>query len=69
MEVFDVSTTVEEALLEEVRVLREMLERIEALLEERLVGVEEPLPDEVEAIEEYRAEKKGGVELVKLEGV
>ena len=63
------STTVEKALLEEVRVLREMLERIEALLEERLVGVEEPLPDEVEAIEEYRAEKKGGVELVKLEGV
>lgn len=56
------STTVEEMLLEEIRVPRKMLERIETLLEE-------PLPDEVKAIEEYEAEKKGEVEPVKLEDV
>ena len=64
------STAVEKMLLEEIRALREVLERIKALLEERLIGVEEPLPDEAEVIEEYEAEKKRGrVELVKLEDV
>ena len=64
------STAVEKMLLEEIRVIREVLERIEALLEERLIGVEELLPDEAEVIEEYEAEKKRGrVELVKLEDV
>ena len=62
--------TVEKAILEEIRSLREMLERIEALLEERLIGVEEPLLDEVKAIEEYEEEKVSGrVELVRLEDV
>jgi hypothetical protein len=51
-------TSVERAILEEVRSIRERLERIEALLGERLIGVEEPLPDEVNAIEEYEAEKE-----------
>ena len=61
---------VEKAILEEIRGLREILERIEALLEERLIGVEEPLPDEVKAIEEYEEEKKNGrIELVRLEDV
>jgi len=65
-----VSTAVEKMLLEEIRALREVLERIEALLEERLIGVEEPLPDEAEVIEEYEADKeRGRVELVKLEDV
>ena len=64
------STAVEKMLLEEIRALREVLERIEALLEERLIGVEEPLPDEAEVIEEYEADKeRGRVELVKLEDV
>ena len=64
------STTVEKMLLEEIRALREVLERIEALLEERLIGVEEPLPDEARVIEEYEAEKRSGrIELVKLEDV
>jgi len=63
-----VSTAVENTLLEEIRVIREVLERIESLLEERLIGVERPLPDEARIIEEYEAEKKSGrVELVKLE--
>jgi len=65
-----VSTAVEKTLLEEIRVIREVLERIESLLEERLIGVERPLPDEARIIEEYEAEKKRGrVELVKLEDV
>ncbi len=64
------SAVVEKMILEELRALREVLERIEALLEERLIGVEEPLPDEAKAIEEYEDEKKRGrVELVKLEDV
>ena len=60
----------EELLYRELRELRTILERIEALLEERLIGIEEPLPDEVEAIREYENEKmKGKVELVDLEDV
>ncbi|MEM1660923.1 MAG: hypothetical protein QXR17_07280 [Candidatus Bathyarchaeia archaeon] len=37
-----------------------MLKRIETLLEEHLIGIEEPLADEVGAIEEYEGEKKSG---------
>lgn len=59
---------VEKIILEEIRAIREVLERIEALLEERLIGIEEPLPDEVEVIKEYEADKKSDrVKLVKLE--
>jgi len=59
-----------ELLYRELRELRTILERIEALLEERLIGIEEPLPDEAEAIREYEDEKtKGKVELVDLEDV
>jgi len=59
-----------ELLYRELRELRTILERIEALLEERLIGIEEPLPDEAEAIREYEEEKaKGKVELVDLEDV
>jgi len=59
-----------EPLYRELRELRIILERIEALLEERLIGIEEPLPDEAEAIGEYENEKmKGKVELVDLEEV
>ena len=60
----------EEPLYRELREVRTILERIEALLEERLIGIEEPLPDEAEAIREYEDEKvKGKVELVDLEDV
>jgi len=59
-----------ELLYRELRELRTILERIEALLEERLIGIDEPLPDEAEAIREYENEKKKGkVELVDLEDV
>ncbi len=55
-------------LLCEVRNLRKTLERIEALLEELLIGVDKPLPDEVEEIRKYEREKKlGKVKLEKLD--
>ncbi|HDH07221.1 MAG TPA: hypothetical protein ENF87_02510 [Thermoproteales archaeon] len=61
-------SSVEKQILEELRMLRERVERLEALLEEKLIGVEEPEPDEVEAIEEYAdAKKKGKVSFIKLE--
>jgi hypothetical protein len=64
------SAVIEKAILEEIRSLKAMLERIEALLEERLIGIEEPLPDEIEAIKEYENEKKSGkVELLRLEDI
>ncbi len=60
----------EKLLYDEIRELRAILERIEALLEERLLGIDEPLPDEVEAIKEYESnKKKGEVELVSLDDI
>jgi len=68
--VIEVSAILEKQLLEEIRALRATVERIEALLEERLIGIEEPLPDEIKAIEEYESDKREGkVELVKLEDI
>ncbi|RJS86661.1 hypothetical protein CW701_02000 [Candidatus Bathyarchaeota archaeon] len=55
-------------ILNELRSIRERLDHIETLLEERLIGVEEPLPDEVEAIENYERRKaEGRLSLVELE--
>jgi len=48
----------EKLLYDEIRELRAILEHIEALLEERLLGIDEPLPDEVEAIKEYESNKE-----------
>lgn len=62
------SVVLEKKLLEEIQAVRATIERIEALLEERLIGVEEALPDEIEAIKEYMSDKeKGRIELVSLE--
>jgi len=56
--------------LKEVRLVRQKVERLEALVEERLVGLEEPSKDEVRAIKEYvKAKEKGRVELIPLEDV
>ncbi|NWG09615.1 MAG: hypothetical protein HXX80_04830 [Nitrososphaerales archaeon] len=56
--------------LKEVKLVREKVERLEELVEERLVGAEEPLDDEVEAIEEYiKAKEKGSIELIPIEDV
>jgi len=56
--------------LKEVRVVREKVERLEELVEERLMGWEEPLGDEVKAIKGYmRAKEKGRVKLISIEDV
>jgi len=56
--------------LEEVKLLREKVERLEELVEERLIGLEEPLEDEVEAIKEYmKAKEKGSIELIPVEDI
>ncbi len=61
------SATAEKEILKEIRTLREILEGIEALLEERLIGVGEPLPDEIKAIREYVLIKGNGkIELIEL---
>jgi len=54
-------------LIYEFRNLRKTLERIEALLEELLIGIDKPLPDEVEEIRKYEREKKLGK--IKLENL
>jgi len=61
------SSTLKEV-LKEVKLVREKIERLEELVEERLVGLEEPLKDEVEAIKEYKeAKKKGNLKLIPIE--
>ncbi len=60
----------ERLLYDEIRELRAILEHIEALLEERLLGIDEALPDEAKAIEEYEMDKeKGRVELISLDDI
>ncbi len=59
------SSGVLEEVLKEVRLVREKVERLE---EERLIGVEEPLGDEVKAINAYmKAKEKRRAEFVPLE--
>lgn len=68
--VISVSESILKEILREVKELRRRVEKIENLVEERLVGVEEPMPDEIEAIKEYvKAKKKGSVNYVKLEDI
>ena len=56
--------------LKEVRLVREKVERLEELVEERLVGLEEPLEDEVKAVKGYmKAKKRGSVKLIPIEDV
>jgi hypothetical protein len=53
--------------LKEVKLVRKKVERLEELVEERLVGSEPPSDDEVNAIKEYvNAKKKKTIELVPL---
>ncbi len=62
------SSSILKEVLEEIKTVREKLERLEELVEERLVGLEEPLRDEVKAIEEYNeAKEKGSLNLLPIE--
>ncbi|MEM3612571.1 MAG: hypothetical protein QXQ85_01930 [Candidatus Bathyarchaeia archaeon] len=57
-----------EEVLKEVRLVREKVERLEEIVEERLIGVEEPSEDEVKAVKAYmKAKEKGSVELLPFE--
>jgi len=57
-----------EALLKEVRDIRSSVEKLESIIEQRLLGEEEPLDDEKLAIKEYEEDKaKNRLELVSLE--
>ena len=59
-----------EEVLREVRLIRSKVERLEDLVEERLIGSDEPLEDEAEAMREYlEAKEKGDVEYIPLEKI
>ncbi|MEM2087531.1 MAG: hypothetical protein QXF52_02510 [Thermoproteota archaeon] len=59
-----------EEVLKEVKLIRSKVERLEDLVEERLIGSDEPLKDEAEAIREYlEAKEKGDVEYIPLEEI
>lgn len=44
----------------EISEIKLMLEKIEGIIDSRLIGIEEPEEDEVEAIKEYEKRKKEG---------
>ena len=57
-----------ETIHREVVELHEKMERIEELIESKLVGIDEPTSDEAEAIKRYaKAKKSRGLELISLE--
>jgi len=59
-----------EEVVKEIRALREKVERVEEIVEERLIGLEEPMEDEVKAIESHlEAKKRGDLQLIPLEDV
>jgi len=64
----EMTTSINKEVLDELRKLRERVERIEDLLEERLIGTEEPLPDEEAAIKRYEKDKRrGATSYIRLE--
>ncbi|MEM3078089.1 MAG: hypothetical protein QXR38_01145, partial [Nitrososphaerales archaeon] len=70
IEEFMMTDNVLEAVLREVKLIRSKVERLESLIEERIIGLDEPLGDEVKAIKEYlKAKEKGEVEYIPLEEV
>jgi hypothetical protein len=58
------------SILREIRELRSIIEHLEMLIEERFIGIDDPLPDEEEEIERYEDERrKGEIRLIKLEDI
>jgi len=56
-----------ETLLKEVRDIKSSIEKLESIIEQRLLGEEEPLEDERRAIKEYEENQaKARIELVSL---
>ncbi|MCD6562628.1 MAG: hypothetical protein J7K23_01775 [Thermoproteales archaeon] len=57
-------------IIEELRIIRDKLEHIEILLEERLIGLEESLEDEDNAIKRYeKIKSKGKLKLISIEDI
>lgn len=57
-------------ILKEIRALRKEVERLEGLIEERLLPMSKPLPDEVDAIKRYVRDKRTGrLEFERLEAL
>lgn len=57
-------------ILKEIRELKKKVESLENLVRERLIRVDNPLPSEIETIENYeQAKKTGTVKFVKLEDI
>ena len=55
-------------ILKEIRVLRKEVERLEGLIEGRLLPMSKPLPDEVDAIKRHVRDKRTGrLEFERLE--
>jgi hypothetical protein len=64
------ASSVLDDVLREVKAIREKIEKVEEIVEERLIGVEEPSVDEKKAIGDYlKIKEKGEVQLVPLEDV
>ena len=58
------SSSILDEVLREVKAIREKVEKMEDIVEERLIGVEEPSEDEVRAIKGYlKAKEKGTLQL------
>lgn len=56
--------------LREVKAIREKIEKFEEIVEERLIGVEEPSVDEKKAIKDYlKMKEKGETQFAPLEDV
>ncbi|MCJ7609718.1 hypothetical protein MUP00_08645 [Candidatus Bathyarchaeota archaeon] len=64
------ASSVLDDVLREVKAIREKIEKVEEIVEERLIGVEEPSVDEKKAIGDYlKIKEKAEVQLVPLEDV
>lgn len=54
--------------MKEIKLLRRKVERLEALIEERLIPMSKPLSDEVDAVGAYVKDKRAGrLEFERLE--
>ena len=56
-------------IIEELRIIRDKLEHIGNLLEERLIGLEESLEDEDNAIKRYKNKIEGKLKLISIEDI
>lgn len=64
------SSSVLDEVLQEVKAIREKVEKVEEIVEERLIGIEEPSPDEDRAIRGYlKTKERDSIQLVPLEDI